>query len=351
MKRVGNLFEQVCSLENLEAAILNASKNKRKRRRVRYIVEHRQQAANELRQMLLSGAFRPGRYLSREIYDRSSRKVRVITCPLFWPDQIIHWAIIQVIRPVLMRGMSPFCCGSIPGRGITYGQRYIKRWLRRDRKNTKYCLKMDVKKYYQHIDHDALKVMLRRKIKDKPVLALLDAIIDSYPNGLPIGYYTSQWLANFYLEGLDHYIKEQLGIKYALRNVDDMVLFGASKRKLHQARRKIAAYLALLGLELKGDWQVFPVDKRPVDVLGYRFYRDHITLRRRNALIIRRRAQRVRKRGYLTLHDARAILGNWGMITRSNSNRFYKRYIIPNVNIKQCKELISNADKKQRQAG
>ena len=351
MKRVGNLFEKICSLSNLETAVLNASANKRKRRRVRYAVEHKEQAAAEIRRMLLGGTFRPGRCLSREIYDHSSHKVRTINCPLFWPDQIVHWAIIQVIRPVLMRGMSPFSCGSIPGRGIHYGQKYLRRWLSRDHKNTKYCLKLDVRKFYQSVGHAQLKAMLRRKIKDKQALALLDAIVDSYPQGLPIGYYTSQWLANFYLEDLDHYIKEQLGIRYALRYVDDMVLFGPSKRKLHKAREQIAAYLKPLGLELKVDWQVFRVDKRPVDMLGYRFYRDHVTLRRRNALKIRRRVKRAHKRGYITLHDARAILSNVGMITHSNSNMFYKRYIVPYVNIKKLKELISNADKKQHQAG
>lgn len=230
MKRVGFIFEQICDIENISRAIDNAARGKKSRRIVGNILEHKRQAAEAVREMLVTKTYRPKPYREFVIKDGASQKERTIYCPAFYPDQIVHWAIIQVTEPILRKGMYEFCCGSIPGRGIHYGKRYIERWLRRDRKNTKYCLKLDIKKYYPHINTSVLKSKFRTKIKDANALWLFDTIIDSHEAGLPIGNYTSQWWANFYLEGLDHFIKERLHIKYYMRYMDDMVLFGANKK-------------------------------------------------------------------------------------------------------------------------
>src|SRR5699024_3392330 len=128
-------------------------------------------------------------------------------------------------------------------------------------------------KFYPSIDNEILKRMLRKKIKDPHCLWLIDIIIDSN-DGQPIGYYTSQWFANFFLEELDHLIKEEFEVKYYIRYVDDLVLFGSNKKKLHKVRKSIETYLNSIKLNVKGSWQVFRVDKRDVDFLGLRFYRN-----------------------------------------------------------------------------
>ena len=350
MKRVGYLYKEICSIKNIQRAITNASKGKKNRRVVRNIIEHRDEAAEAIRALLISKEYKPKPYREFVIKDGPSKKERTIFCPAFYPDQIIHWAVMQVIEPVLMKGMYEFSCGSIPGRGMRYGQRYIERWLRRDRKNTKYCLKLDIKKYYPHINKTVLKRKFRDKIKDTEALWLIDSIIDSHAEGLPIGNYTSQWWANFYLEELDHYIKEVLHIKYYLRYMDDMVLFGRNKKELHRARKLIAEFISHMSLTLKENWQVFKVDARPVDLLGFRFYRDRTTLRRRNALRIRRRVKKAYRKGKVTVADARAILSYLGWIKHSNSRRFFAVYIKPYINIRKLKEVVSNESRKQYRA-
>lgn len=106
-----------------------------------------------------------------------------------------------------------------------------------------------------------MKEIVRRKIKDPKLLRLIDKIIDSSP-GLPIGNYLSQYLANLYLSPLDHFCKEALGIKYYFRYCDDIVILHASKDALHSIRKIIDSYLYFLKLEIKDNWQVFPVDAR-----------------------------------------------------------------------------------------
>lgn len=258
MKRVGYIYQDICSIKNIQQAIMNASKGKKNRRVVRNIVEHEEQAANEIRAILLSTSYKPKPYHKFIIKDGPSKKERTIYCPAFYPDQIIHWAIMQVIEPIMMKGMYEFSCGSIPGRGIHYGKRYIERWLHRDRKNTKYCLKLDVKKYYPHIDNSVLKAKFREKIKDEEALRLIDTIIDSHAEGLPIGNYTSQWWANFYLEGLDHYIKENLHIKYYLRYMDDMVLFSSNKKRTSPGAKAHSGIYRADGLNTERKLAGFP---------------------------------------------------------------------------------------------
>ena len=350
MKRAGNLFEKICDIDNIHEAIINAARGKKSRRTVAYVLENQDKAAGLIRDMLINKTYKPKPYRTFVIKDGPRQKERTIFCPTYYPDQIIHWALMQVLQPVIMKGMYEFCCGSIPGRGVHYGKRYLEKWLRKDRKHTKYCLKLDIKKYYPHIDNEVLKEQFRRKIKDPSALWLIDCIIDSHAEGLPIGNYTSQWWANFYLQGLDHYIKEELRIKHYLRYMDDMALFSNNKKQLHKARKLIAEYIKPLGLTLKENWQVFRVDERPVDFLGFRFYRNKTTLRRKNSLRIRRRVKRASKKPKPSLSDARAILSYMGWIKHSNSYYFYCKYIKPYVNIKQLKEVVSYASRKHNQA-
>lgn len=290
--------------------------------------------------MLLECRYEPSPYVVKVIMDGANKKERTICKPNYYPDQIIHWALMLQIQPIIMRGMYPYSCGSIPRRGTGYGQKAIRRWLDTDKKGTKYCLKLDIKKFYPSIRNQLLKSAFRRKIKDDRCLWLIDKIIDS-SSGLPIGNYTSQWFSNFILEGLDHFIKEKLCAKYYLRYVDDLVLLGSNKRKLHKAMDAITEYLNSLGLEPKANWQVFKIDKRPIDFLGLKFYRNRTTLRKRTALRIMRRMRKIAKKERLNRKDACAIISYWGWVLRSNSFKFYHKYIRPVASIGKAKRTVS----------
>ena len=347
MKRIGHLYDKITDIENIKLAIINASRKKRDRPAVIRVLEDIEGHALKIHHILETESYIPSPYYEVKIIDNSSCKERMIHKPKFFPDQVIHWAVMQIVQPSLLKGMYYYCCGSVPGRGGQRGYKAIKKWLKMDPKYTKYCLQIDVSKFYPSIDQVALKAMLRGKLKDERCLKLLDSIIESTEAGLPIGNYTSQWLANFYLEGLDHYIKEELGIKYYIRYMDDGVMFGNNKKALHKARRLIEMYLSRIKLKLKGNWQVFKVDARPIDFLGFRFYRAHVTMRRRNALRIRRRIRKVSRKPVLNYTDAAAIISYLGWIYNSNSYKYFEKYVKPYIDIKKLKEVIRHESRKQ----
>ncbi|MBB6451973.1 hypothetical protein HNQ94_000394 [Salirhabdus euzebyi] len=340
MKRHGYIYDKICDLDNIRHAMMKASLGKRKQTRVKAILENIDYYAFQIQKMLKNQTYTPTKPQIKIIEDGANKKTRTICKPNFYPDQIIHWSLMLQVEPIIMKGMYEYNCGSVPNRGTSYGQKAIRKWLDTDRKNTKYCLKMDVKKFYPSIDNEVLKSMFRRKIKDTNCLWLIDTIIDSNI-GQPIGFFTSQWFANFFLEGLDHFIKEKLGVHYYVRYVDDLVLLGPNKKKLHKVRSAIQTYLESIKLKAKENWQVFKIENRAIDFLGLRFFRDKTILRKRNALRIKRRIRKIERKGFLTDKDASAIISYWGWIKRSNSFSFYHTIMKQIVNIELARKVVS----------
>jgi len=340
LERYGYIYEKVYDIENIKLAIKKSSLGKREQKRVKKVLDNIDFYALKIQQMLINKSYQPSQSDIKQIRDGANKKDREIKKPKYFPDQIIHWALILQLEPIIMKGMYEYNCGSVPKRGTEYGRKTIRKWIDRDKRNTKYCLKMDVTKFYPSVKGCILKQMFRNKIKDKDCLWLIDIIIDS-EDGLPIGYYTSQWFSNFFLQGLDRFIKETLGVKYFVRYVDDLILMGSNKKKLHKVRKAVESYLESIGLKLKGNWQVFRISVRAIDFLGFRLFRDKTTLRKRNALRIMRRLRKIRKKGYLNCKDASAVISYWGWIKRSNSFYFYNKYIKPIVTIKLAKKVVS----------
>lgn len=346
MKRYGNFYDKIYDISNVRLAIIKASKGKKNRAYVKKILNNIDYYALEINQMLKHNKYKPSPYKQSVIFDGSNKKERIIHKPVFYPDQVIHWALMLQLEPIIKKGMYSHCCGSVPGKGSSWGQKYIERWIRNDTKNTKYCLKLDIKKFYQSIDKEDLKRCFIKKIKDEKVLNLIFLIIDSCDNGLPIGNYTSQWFANFTLQDLDHYIKEKLKVKYYIRYIDDMVLLGSNKKKLHRAKLSIENMLSKKSLTIKKNWQIFKTNDRGVDFLGFRFFSDRTILRKRNALRIKRRIKRISKKPEPTIKDSNAMISYWGWIKRSNSYKFYNINFIK-FRIKYFKLIISLQNKKK----
>jgi RNA-directed DNA polymerase len=139
---------------------MKASLGKRKQNELRRILDN---ITNSMQKRFkiccLTRQYSPSPYIIKTIQDSSSGKIRTIYKPRFYPDQIIHWALMLQIQPIIMRGMYPYSCGSVPGRGTSLGQKTLRKWLDTDYKGTKYCLKMDISKFYPSIDNDVLKQM------------------------------------------------------------------------------------------------------------------------------------------------------------------------------------------------
>ncbi len=258
MKRVGYLYDKICDTENCKQAILNASRHKRVKRK-KYIDGIDDYAA-KLSKMLKSKTYMPAPYHKFKHRENSSGKEREISATRFFPDRGAHWAVIQVVGDVLRRGTYTYSCAGIKGRGTLYASQAVRRWLKNDPQNTKYCLKLDIRRFYPSVDHEILMKLLGRLIKDKDVLDLLGKIID-LEDGIPIGTVLSPYFADVILQPVDYLIKQELGCKYYARYADDMVVFGRDKQELHKAFERIRERLSELGLEVKGDWQVFLVER------------------------------------------------------------------------------------------
>lgn len=275
MKRIGHIFDKIASLENLHSADVKAQKGKQNQYGV--IVHNRNQEGNllALQQMLLNRNYRTSEY---DIFNIHEPKERIVYRLPYFPDRITHHAIMNVLESIFVGSFTADTYSCIKKRGIHSVLEKLKGNLT-DINGTEYCLKLDITKFYPSVDHDILKGLLRKKFKDVRLLWLLEEIIDSAP-GLPIGNYLSQYLANFYLSYFDHWIKEQKAVKYYYRYADDIVILDSDKSRLHGLLIEIKAYLSDLKLEVKGNHQVFPVQARGIDFVGYVFFHSHIRIRK-----------------------------------------------------------------------
>ena len=275
MKRIGNLYERITSLKNLQEADEKAQKGKLNQYGV--ILHNRNREGNllVLQDKLISKTFRTSPYDIFTIYEP---KERIVYRLPYYPDRIVHHAIMNVLEPIFVSTFTADTYSCIKTRGIHKLLAALKEDLK-DTEGTTYCLKFDIKKYYPSIDHDVMKSLLRRKFKDKDMLWLIDEIIDSAP-GLPIGNYLSQYLANFYLSYFDHWIKEEKRVRYYYRYADDIVILHHDKAVLHALLEDIKTYLKDLKLEVKENHQVFPVASRGIDYVGYVFRHSHVRIRK-----------------------------------------------------------------------
>lgn len=344
IKRINNLYEKICNKDNIEYAIYKSSKGKRKRNDVIRVLKNVDYYVDIIHDMLINKTYVFKSNRSFDIYDSLNKKERIIYSPKYFPDQIIHYCLMNVLEPILLKKMYLYSCGSIPGRGTSFGHKNIKKWLK-NTTETKYCLKLDIRKFYPSVNREILYNKFERIIKDKDTLLLISKIIDVDCSGLPIGFYTSGWFANLYLTDLDNFIKEELNIKYYLRYVDDLVLFSSNKRKLQKSIRLITEYLKKDKLIVKKNYQVFNIDYRDIDFLGYRFFRNKTILRKRIMLRISKRARKIYKKG-ATVKDASAILSYYGWIKHSDSYNFYRNYIKKYVKINDMKKIVSESMKK-----
>lgn len=276
MKRVNNVFEKICNIENIRKADIIAQKGKSKQKGVISHNKKRDENLQAIQGLLLSKTFTTSPYSDFKIKDP---KERIISSLPYFPDRVVHHATMLQLENILVSSFTADTYSCIKGRGVHSASTNLKKALTHV-EGTTYCLKLDIRKFYPSINNEILKQLLRRKIKDADLLWLLDDIIDS-TKGLPIGSYTSQYFANFYLTYFDHWLKEVKGVRYYFRYSDDMVILSDDKAFLHSLLHDIRQYLKTnLDLDIKDTYQVFPVHSRGIDFLGYVFKHTHVLLRK-----------------------------------------------------------------------
>ena len=277
MKRKSNLYQEIISIENLLLAESKARKGKSNRTCVKKYDEDSESNILELHKQLKNKTYTTSKYTTFKIKDPKERIVYELP---YYPDRIVQHAAMNILEPYFTKTFTANTYSCIKGRGVHAAVEAVKKMLK-NKEQTKYCLKIDIRKFYPSVDNEILKQLLRRKFKDKDLLWLLSDIIDSSV-GLPIGNYSSQPFGNFYLTYFDHWVKEKQNVCNYVKYADDMVFFSDSKEFLHNLLANTKAYLKEnLKLELKSNYQIFPVESRGVDFLGYVFFHTHTKVRKR----------------------------------------------------------------------
>ncbi|MBP5163249.1 MAG: hypothetical protein ILP16_09785 [Spirochaetales bacterium] len=340
------------SPENIKLAICKASKGKRKRPRVKQIYNNQDRYIEHFQTMAENYHHR--KKPPRKIYDGVCRKQREIVVPSF-DEQVLHHMIVNVLEPIIRKGMYEHVHGSIPGRGPAKSKAHLERCIRNHAKSCKYFLKMDIRHFFGSIDHGLLEAFIAKRIHDPKMMRVIHEVISCTDVGLPLGFHTSHWLANWYLQDLDHYIKEDLGADIHVRYMDDMVILGSNKKKLHEIRKNVESYLAgNKNLTMENKWQVrrFEYKRKgktygsDIDFMGYRFHRGYTTLRRSIMLRMSRRARRISRKEKTTIFDCRQMLSALGWIKATDTYRWYEEWIKPYVSFRKCRKRVSSYDRR-----
>ena len=333
MKRIGNLYKNIYDMDNLRLAHKKASKDKGHYKDVLLVNTDVEKYLIDIHEMLKNKTYKVSEYEIKDIVDNGKTR-RLMKLPYF-PDRIVQWAIMLQIEKILLSTFTSFTFASVKNRGIHKASSLLERYLK-DKENTVYCLKLDVKKFYPSIRHEILKELLAHKFKDKDLLELLFLIIDSMPGdvGIPIGSYLSQYFANFYLTYFDRWLKEKLKVRYVIRYMDDIIILHKSKEYLHRIKRDIENYLHYeLHLNVKKNWQVFPVSIRGIDFVGYRHFHNYRLLRKSICKRFKFKANRVidkyTKNHNIGKRDFWSINSHIGWLTWCDSYHLLERYIKP----------------------
>lgn len=356
VKRIGYLYEQIHTWENLLLALQKAKKGK-KSADLQAVLFNWESVLLNLQKQLKKNSFAFGNYKQFKIFEP---KERLINCAPF-TDRIVHHAICNIINPLLEKSMIVDSYACRKAKGL---HKAVKRafWFS---KQTRYHYRFDIKKYYYTIDHTVLKTMLERKFKDAKLLKLLSDLIDSYhtgneyyfpfpeddlldlirERGLPIGNLTSQLFANLYLSGLDHLIREKLHLPYYIRYMDDIIVFSDDLTALKQAKLEIIRYLKSIRLTINERKDQIQANNRGVDFLGFRMINNRIKLKNQNLVRLKRKLKQKSKLpvqdfkqflqsinghlGYLEGGHTKAIVNHIFADIQFYSDKFKWKMIIP----------------------
>lgn len=337
MKRIHDMFDDVISVKTLVLAHLKLKKKGKKARRKARRFERRF-CGNilDLHFALKSGMWRMHEY--RHIVRTDTGKRREIDYSPDWGDMVVQCAMGLTIGARFLRSLINDTFAGIPGRGVKQAIRRMYRKIRSVPDSSPlYVYKIDMRKFYQSIDHEKLKEAVRRKVKDKRLVDLLDVLVDSYPDtvGIPIGNLMSPILANFYLNPLDREAKNR-GLMYYRYN-DDIVVLSTSKDALRDFKTSAHRIAENLKLDIKSNEQIYPIERFGIDVMGYVVQRRRILIRRRTERRFRRNARRFRINP--TAHGLRSLDAQWGWlkVSRCGRNLFRKE-----VGFSSIEELNSN---------
>lgn len=338
-KRIGYLYERVITFDNCLAAVLEGTESLRKTECVKRIRNEPEKYARKIQEILING-WEPRPCRKKIVNEGTNKKRRELLIPTML-DHLIHVAVMRVAEPHLLKRFDFASCGSIPGRGQKRVQAIIKSW---QKKMPKYAAECDVRKFFPSCRKSVVMECLKRIFKDAKYLSLHEKILDQMGGTIAIGFQPSHWYGNLVMTKCDQELRK-MGVKFT-RYMDNYAMTARRKRTLHKAIRRLMEILKSMGLELKGDWQVYKTKARAITMLCYRYYADgRILIRKKLMKHMKRVIQRARH--HLDAHTARGIMSLIGILRHCNSYNFRRKYVYEKVSIRLCRRLISDADKKR----
>lgn len=355
MKSISHVFENITDVDNIISTMFIATKGKKKTGAIKDLLAYDKitDHAEYIKRGLEKGVLPlQGKRNPKIIHEASAGKYRVIYPPHTY-EHVIHHLVCHELEPMFQRSMYKFCVASVPKRGSSYGKKYMKKWIRSFGGKKRYVLKLDIHHFFDSIDRQLLFDKLSKIIKDERFKEVVKKIIwyDGYKNkiGIPIGFYTSQWFANFFLQDFDYFVKQELKIPHYMRYMDDMVLISPNKRQLHQAYERIVQYLANMKLELNDNHQLFRfsyIDKngkekgRAIDFMGFVFHVNRTTMRKRTLFRVRRKANKLAKKNTYTWHEACQIISMAGRMKGTDTRAYFRKHIGSKVNLKLARRIV-----------
>ena len=367
MKEYKYLYRKMLIKDNIREAYRRLRKGKTKRKEIKYIDEHLDEEVERMYQMILNTkpegvevpnpelAFKPKKHRVKYIFEHG--KERKIYIPDI-TEQWLHHLIVLILEPIVKATAYPYSCGSFPGRGAHYAKRRMAKWIQSD-KGVRYFAKLDIRHFYNNIRLNILMKELRIRIKDEWFLYIIYLCLEEFKKGIPLGYFISQWLANYLLEPLDWFINKVLKFNEMERYMDDIVILGNNKKLLHKAIVKIKKFLGRrFRLKLKRTYQVckFYYEKgkkaigRFIDYMGFVFKRNRVIIRKSIMLSATRLARRLMKRrdsGKLCyIKHIKGMLSYMGWYDHTNSYNNYEERIKPCVKIRSLKRIVSKYDRR-----
>ena len=294
MKTYNNLYEEICSINNLANAWRKAKKGKTKKD---YVIEFKQNLREnllQLRKELLEQTYKPEQLVTFILRDPKTRKISKSA----FRDRIVHHAICNVIEPIFDRIFIYDSCANRKKKGTLFAWKRFDRFKKKITTNSHseaFCLKADIKHYFEEVNHEILLGIIKRKISDKETMWLIRQILNNSldelgggrlefcKKGMPIGNLTSQFFANVYLDELDKFVKHNLKAKYYIRYVDDFVILHSSKEQLVIWKSQIEEFLRKeLKLELHPEKSKIISLSKGIDFVGFRNFYHYRLLRKRN---------------------------------------------------------------------
>lgn len=312
------LYPKIYNLSNLILAFKKARKGKTKRD---YIVDFEKNLIKnllELQKELKNETYKPKPLKTFILRDPKTRKISKSA----FRDRIIHHALIQIIEPIFDKTFIYDSCANRKGRGNLFAIKrfdYFKRKITKNWSRSAYCLKADIKHYFQEVNHDILTDILKRKIKDSKVIELILKITENHEQdnkGMPLGNLTSQFFANVYLNDLDYFVKHKLKAKYYIRYVDDFVILHNSKEQLDLWKEQINNFLREeLKLELHPEKSKIILLLRGIDFVGFRIFYYYKLLRKRNIRKIKVKIEQYEK-GIINMEQLLESYQGWQAYAR-----------------------------------